>query len=87
MLSNQGVVHGPDGCVLTLEDLPRPSTTRWVARRKAEVVTAVRGGLLSFEDACLRYKLTADEFLSWQEALEKHGLAGLKVTKLQKYRL
>jgi len=37
-----------------------------VIRRKAEVVAAVRGGLLSLEEACSRYTLTVDEFLSWQ---------------------
>ena len=40
-----GVVMGPDGNPLTLDDLPPAGTTRWVIRRKAEVVAAVRGGL------------------------------------------
>ncbi len=57
-----GVVMGPDGNPLTLDDLPPPGTTRWVIRRKAEVVAAVRGGLLSLEDACARYGLTEEEF-------------------------
>ena len=48
-------VVGPDGKILTLDDLPPPNTQRWVARRKAEVVAAVRAGLLSLEDACRRY--------------------------------
>ncbi|NTB71722.1 DUF1153 domain-containing protein, partial [Agrobacterium tumefaciens] len=30
----------------------------------AEVVAAVRGGLLSLEEACERYTLTVEEFLS-----------------------
>ena len=60
-------VIGPDGSQLTLADLPAPGTTRWVIRRKAEIVAAVRGGLLSFEEACDRYALTADEFLAWQD--------------------
>jgi hypothetical protein len=59
-------VIGPDGSPLTIADLPPPSTRRWVIRRKAEVVAAVRGGLLSLEDACSRYTLTVDELLSWQ---------------------
>ena len=42
-----GVVMGPDGNPLTLDDLPPAGTTRWVIRRKAEVVAAVRGGLLT----------------------------------------
>ena len=37
-------VIGPDGSPLTISDLPAPGTKRWVIRRKAEVVAAVRGG-------------------------------------------
>ena len=48
-------VIGPDGSPLTIADLPAPGTKRWVIRRKAEVVAAVRGGLLSLEEACSRY--------------------------------
>jgi hypothetical protein len=44
-------VIGPDGSPLTIADLPPPTTKRWVIRRKAEVVAAVRGGLLSLEEA------------------------------------
>jgi hypothetical protein len=79
-------VLGPDGSPLTIADLPPPNTRRWVIRRKAEVVAAVRGGLLSLEDACKRYKLTIDEFLSWQRLIERHGLPGLRATKVQDYR-
>lgn len=81
-----GRAIGPQGAPLTLEDLPAPSTVRWVARRKAEVVAAVRGGLLTLEDACRRYKLTVEEFQSWQAAIERHGLRGLRVTRIQEYR-
>ncbi|MEJ2226635.1 MAG: DUF1153 domain-containing protein [Alphaproteobacteria bacterium] len=79
-------VIGPDGSPLTIADLPPSATKRWVIRRKAEVVAAVRGGLLSLEDACARYRLTVDEFLSWQRSIERHGLAGLRATRLQDYR-
>ena len=51
-------VIGPDGSPLTVADLPPRDTKRWVIRRKAEVVAAVRGGLLSLEEACARYTLT-----------------------------
>jgi hypothetical protein len=57
-----------------------------VIRRKAEVVAAVRGGLLSLEEACTRYTLTVDEFLSWQMSIDQHGLAGLRTTRIQQYR-
>lgn len=79
-------VPGPTGRPLTLADLPAPDTRRWVARRKAEVVAAVRGGLLTLDEACARYGLTAEEFLSWERAMERHGLDGLRVTKLREFR-
>jgi len=79
-------VIGPDGSPLTMADLPSTSTKRWVIRRKAVVVAAVRGGLLNLEEACERYTLTVEEFLSWQTSIDQHGLAGLRTTKIQKYR-
>src|SRR5881398_3452320 len=79
-------VIGPDGSPLTIADLPPPGTKRWVIRRKAEVVAAVRGGLLSLDEACRRYTLTVEEFLTWQRAIERFGLAGLRATRLQQYR-
>jgi Protein of unknown function (DUF1153) len=79
-------VMGPDGSPLTIADLPQPGTKRWVIRRKAEVIAAVRGGLLSLEEACSRYMLTVDELLSWQSAMDQHGLAGLRTTRIQQYR-
>jgi hypothetical protein len=79
-------VIGPTGTRLTLSDLPPANTQRWVIRRKAEVVAAVKGGLLSMDDACARYKLTNEEFATWQQAIDRHGLAGLRTTRIQQYR-
>ncbi|HAK63835.1 MAG TPA: DUF1153 domain-containing protein [Alphaproteobacteria bacterium] len=79
-------VRGPNGTPLSLEDLPPVNTKRWVIRRKAEVVAAVRGGLLSLNEACERYTITIEEFLSWQSALDRHGMAGLRTTRIQNYR-
>jgi len=84
--SRVSYVIGPDGSPLTIADLPAPTTKRWVIRRKAEVVAAVRGGLLSLEEACARYTLTVEEFLSWQRSIDEHGLAGLRATRIQDYR-
>lgn len=69
-----------------VEDLPPPGTKRWVIRRKAEVVAAVRGGLLSLDEACERYSLTNEEFLAWQQSIDRHGMAGLRTTRIQQYR-
>src|SRR5436305_4256741 len=68
------------------DTLPPANTKRWVIRRKAEVVAAVRSGVISLEDACNRYKLSMEDFLSWQRLIDSHGLAGLRVTRLQDYR-
>ncbi|MFZ0693187.1 MAG: DUF1153 domain-containing protein [Alphaproteobacteria bacterium] len=76
----------PDAAPTRVEDLPSPETKRWVIRRKAEVVAAVRSGLITLEDACARYKLSIEEFLSWQRMIDNHGLRGLRVTRLQDYR-
>jgi len=83
-----GVTHviGPTGEPLTIDDLPPPDTKRWVIRRKAEVVAAVRGGLISLEEACRRYSLSVEEFLSWQRAIDRNGLPGLRITRVQDYR-
>jgi len=76
----------PDGSVLSRADLPPPETRRWVASRKAIVVNAVVYGLLSQTEAMERYALSEEEFTLWQQAVERHGVKGLKVTAIQKYR-
>ena len=67
-------------------DLPSPDTKRWVARRKAEIVNAVRNGKMNIEDACRHYMLSTEEFAAWERAIDDHGIAGLRVTRLQVYR-
>ena len=69
-----------------MQDLPPPNTKRWVVRRKAAVVAAVRRGRLTIEEACRVYQLSEEEFLSWDRAFELHGLAGLRATRIQQYR-
>ena len=66
--------------------LPAPDTKRWVARRKAVIVDAVRNGALTLDEACHRYQLSIEEFYGWQKAIDAHGVAGLRVTRLQIYR-
>ena len=90
MIENQKIkpamVIGPLGEPLTIESLPAPGTTRWGGRRKAEVVAAVNGGLLSIDEVCERYGLTLEEFASWQRAVDRSGMQGLRVTRIQHYR-
>ena len=68
------------------DDLPPPNTRRWVVRRKAAVVTAVRTGRITLEEALQRYQLTEEDYRSWDRAFEAHGLPGLRATRLQQYR-
>jgi len=79
-------VTGPDGRALTLNDLPKPGVARWVTRRKAEVVAAVDGGLLSMETALERWSLSEEEFAGWRKLYTRHGAKGLRATRLQQYR-
>jgi hypothetical protein len=69
-----------------LTELPSPDTKRWVVRRKAVVVHAVRDGAISLQEACRRYRLSVEEFLAWQRAIERYGIPGLRATRLQIYR-
>ncbi len=79
-------VIGPNGEPMTRDDLPPPKLKRWVTRRKAEVVTAVRAGLIDLDEACARYNITVEELLTWHRLLDDHGLLGLRITRLQDYR-
>jgi hypothetical protein len=82
---SRGVI-GPAGQPLTVESLPPENTVRWVIMRKAEVVSAVRNGLIGLDEACERYKLSVEEFLNWERLVNVHGLRGLRVTRSQTYR-
>jgi hypothetical protein len=44
---------------------------------------AVQQGLISFEEACERYSLSVDEYLSWQRAFERYELRGLLAAHMQ----
>ena len=72
------------GMTCPLSSLPEPG--RWVAHRKAEVVAAVRGGLISLAEARNRYALSLEEYLTWQREIDLFGLAGLRVYKTRQPR-
>ena len=70
-------------------DLPPPDTKRWVTRRKAVIVNAVRTGVISLEEVCRRYELSVEEFLAWERAIDTHGvrqpvLSGSKASLLSR---
>jgi len=76
----------PDGNVMTRADLPSTSTRRWVASRKAAVITAVHAGLLTRANALEMYALSEEEFTEWEDAVRQYGVDALKTTALQRYR-
>ncbi len=78
-------VPGPLG-PLTLADLPPPDTQRWVARRKAEVLAGIRGGLIDRAEARRRWRLSDEELGLWERAHDCAGVPGLRVTRVQIYR-
>lgn len=79
-------VIGPLGEALTRADLPPAGIRRWVIRRKAEVVAALDGGMLTIDEACTRYDISIEELAAWRRLVERAGMQGLRVTKLQHYR-
>jgi hypothetical protein len=81
--STEGQVLVCTSC--TTVDLPPSDTKRWVARRKAAVVTAVRSGAIGLEEARRRYELSEEEFLAWKWGIANHSVAGLWITRLQIY--
>ena len=66
--------------------LPPPTTQRWVKSRKIAVIKAIESGVLTDEQACQRYSLTAEELDSWKAALNRHGPGALRTTHLNRYR-
>jgi hypothetical protein len=40
-------------------------------------VLAVRAGVITLSDACVRYRLSVQEFESWEAAFDGRGVAGL----------
>lgn len=84
--NDQRWVIGPLGERLTVDMLPKPGTQRWVMRRKAELVAAVEGGLLSLNELLRRYRVAPGEYEAWKDAVAKFGMRGLRITRVQDYR-
>lgn len=62
-------VIGWDGKPITLHDLPDGYAVRWNQKRKAQIVAAVRGGLISLDEAARRYRLSPGEFTVWERTM------------------
>jgi len=69
-----------------ISNLPTSYDTRWSASRKAAVVRAVQTGTLSLGTALERYRLSGNEFRSWEEHLATDGVRGLKARELRTHR-
>ena len=67
-------------------ELPPENTKRWVVRRKAAVLIAVRNNRITVEEACRRYQLSEEEFLAWQRAFDTYGLSGLRAAHVNRRR-
>jgi len=79
-------VIGADGRPLTLHDLPARDV-RWSKKRKAQVVAAVRGNLISFDEAVRRYGLSPDEFIGWESEVLVFLAARQHATERRDFRL
>ncbi|HEX8222400.1 MAG TPA: DUF1153 domain-containing protein [Allosphingosinicella sp.] len=64
---------------VAMPDLPPAGTRRWVARRKAQVVEAVLGGMLRLDEALRRYEISIEEFSLWKRRFYRGGVAGLRM--------
>ena len=64
--------------------LPPPGSRRWPPDGKAAVVAAVRGRILTLDEACKQYEVSIEEYLTWQHGIDLFGLAGLRVTGPQR---
>ena len=59
---------------------------RWTPQRKAVLLLAIDYQLLSVAESLERFALTEEELASWRRALGRHGVPGLRATRLQIYR-
>jgi hypothetical protein len=53
--------------------------------RPAEVIGPL-GEPLTIDEVLERYNLTLEEFAGWQRAVDRSGMQGLRVTRIQHYR-
>ena len=54
-----------------LDQLPPSYRVHWSAKRKAQVVDAIEGGLIRLEDALDRYRMSMEEYHSWRQDLRR----------------
>lgn len=69
--------------IIARDDLPESNDVRWVRRRKAQVVAAVRGGILSLREALARYSLSLEEFIEWEREVAPELLERRRTGRLR----
>ena len=57
----------------------RPSF-RWVMSRKANVLSSIRSGRMTIQEACSTYAISIEELTAWDEAFQRLGPKGLFAT-------
>jgi len=67
-------------------ELPALNTRRWTIRRKAALLEALHSGALTLDQALEHYALSVEEIRAWERQVERHGLYGLRATRVQIYR-
>ena len=64
--------------------LPPPWSKRWSPQKKAAVVAAVRGRILTVDEVCEQYEVSVEEYLAWQHGIDLFGLMGLRLNTPQR---
>jgi hypothetical protein len=77
-------IAGPGGKHVTLSQLPPHGHKCASVRQQLLVVAAVRQGMLTFAEACERYNLDLEEYLSWHRSFE--DVWPVRQTKIERYR-
>jgi hypothetical protein len=54
---------------------------RWVMSRKAHVLSTIRSGEITLQQACSLYAISIEELTAWEEAFRRSGPEGLYATR------
>ena len=72
------VAVGLRGNVIAPYDLLPAHGGRWTPQRKADLIAAILGGVITLDEAKARYALTTEELSEWRRGLAAAGVSGLK---------
>ena len=67
---------------VSIDTLP-PVDVRWVAARKAAVIRAVHNGEVTRGAVLEKYNMTEYELQLWEKGLDRFGIKGVMVTRIQ----